>query len=87
MPPVLPDNFKEQLEMKGFTNGSTNRPLVAGLYRDAFAQRFAKVEELHLNSMRWRDTEVQALAEVLGSGMVPRLRSLDLWCNSAFWFQ
>ena len=84
IPPVLPDNFTEQLELKGFTNGSTDRPLVAGLYRDAFEQRFAKAEELVFGGVNWGDTEAQALAEVLGSGMVPRLRSLDLRCNSAF---
>ena len=84
IPPVLPDNFKEQLERKGFTNGSTDRPLVAGLYKDAFEQRFAKAEELDFQELGWGDTEVQALAEVLGSGMVPRLRSLVLGCHSAF---
>ena len=81
IPPVLPDSFKEQLEQKGFTNGSTDRPLVAGLYKDAFEQRFAKAEELKFGGLGWGDTEVQALAEVLGSGMVPRLRSLYLGKN------
>ena len=81
IPPVLPDNFTEQLELKGFTNGSTDRPLVAGLYRDAFEQRFAKAEELDFGVLEWGDTEAQALAEVLGSGVVPRLRSLDLGSN------
>ena len=84
IPPVLPDNFKEQLERKGFTNGSTDRPLVAGLYRDAFEQRFARAEELSFAGVEWGDTEAQALAEVLSSGAAPRLRELKLGYNSAF---
>ena len=78
---MLPNNFKEQLELKGFTNGSTDRPLVARLYRDAFEQRFEKADELELDGLKWGDIEVKALAEVLASGAARRLRVVNLGDN------
>ncbi len=44
--PVLPDAFRQRLESKSFTNGSSDRPRVADLYRDAFDSRFGKQGEL-----------------------------------------
>ena len=38
MPPALPEDFEKDLALKSFTNGSTDNPLVARLYRAAFEQ-------------------------------------------------
>ena len=57
-PPILPDEFDIELKDKGFTNGSTDHPLVAKLYRAAFEQRFESVTELIFANLDWGDKEV-----------------------------
>ena len=63
--PLLPKEFAEQLKTKGFTNGSDDRPLVAGLYSKGFEERFGAVIQLSYVNLGWGDEGVRALALVL----------------------
>ena len=50
-PPLLPEQFAERLEEKRFTNGKDDKPLVAGLYKQAFEEEFGKAEALRYSSL------------------------------------
>ena len=78
--PVLPEEFVAQLASKGFTNGSTDTPLVAGLYSTGFEARFGAVTWLSYAYLRWGDEEARAVARVLSHA--PVLQVLDLGANS-----
>ncbi|EOD17298.1 hypothetical protein EMIHUDRAFT_316356 [Emiliania huxleyi CCMP1516] len=77
-PPLLPSAFAAELEMKSFTNGKDDKPLVKRLYEAAFEEQFGKATELIYNSLGWGDAEAAQLAEVLASGAAPRLEDLTL---------
>ncbi|CAK0823045.1 unnamed protein product [Prorocentrum cordatum] len=79
--PLLPDAFEAMLWSKGFTNGKDDRPRVAELYREAFAQRFESAESLGYSRLCWGDEEVEQLATVLTSGAAPRLMRFYLADN------
>ena len=51
-PPLLPNDFEAQLETKTFTNGKDDKPLVARLYRDAFAVQMRNVS-LDYSQLGW----------------------------------
>jgi len=53
--PLLPKEFAKQLETKGFTIGSDDRPLVAGLYSKGFEERFGAVTRLSYVRLGWGD--------------------------------
>jgi hypothetical protein len=78
--PVLPEEFEEQLKTKGFTNGSTDNPLVARLYREGFEARFGAATSLFYAALGWGDEEARAVARVLPHA--PALTSLYLMDNS-----
>lgn len=80
--PLTPDAFAALLEKKSFTNGSTDRPRVAELYRRCFQERFGKAAWLGYNSLGWGAAEAQAVAAVLASGATPALTELSLQFNS-----
>ena len=63
--PVLPEEFVVQLESKGFTDGSTDSPLVADLYSKGFKERFGVVTDLDNVSLGWGDEEARVVARVL----------------------
>ena len=54
-PPLLPEQFAERLEEKRFTNGKDDKPLVAGLYKQAFEEEFGKAEKLSYGGLGWGD--------------------------------
>ena len=78
--PVLPDGFETQLASKGFTNGSTDTPLVARLYREGFEARFGATSLLSYSRLGWGDVEARAVARVLLHA--PALETLNLGDNS-----
>jgi len=78
--PVLPEEFVVQLQSKGFTNGSTDKPLVADLYSKGFKERFGVVTSLIYAELGWGDEEARALARVLPHA--PALQGLILNSNS-----
>ncbi|EOD20767.1 hypothetical protein EMIHUDRAFT_241839 [Emiliania huxleyi CCMP1516] len=80
-PPLLPSAFAAELEMKGFTNGKDDKPLVKRLYEAAFEEQFGKATKLHYQRLGWGDAEAAQLAEVLASGAASRLETLQLFDN------
>jgi Ran GTPase-activating protein (RanGAP) involved in mRNA processing and transport len=80
--PLTPDAFAARLEEKSFTNGSTDRPRVADLYRRCFQKRFGTATWLGYNSLGWGAAEARAVAAVLASGATPALSELSLQFNS-----
>jgi len=78
--PVLPKEFVVQLESKGFTNGSTDSPLVAELYSKGFKERFGAATQLSYQGLGWGDEEARAVARVLPHA--PVLMKLYLNNNS-----
>ena len=80
-PPLLPSAFAIELEKKSFTNGKEDYPLVKGLYKDAFEERFGKATKLIYGMLGWGDAEAAQLAEVLASGAAPRLETLIITNN------
>jgi len=80
-PPLLPDEFEQVIATKSFTNGKDDRPLVARLYRDSFAEQFGKVKALNYGGLGWGDAEAAQLARVIGSGALPKLDYLNLARN------
>ena len=80
-PPLLPEQFTEELARKAFHDPTSDRPLVAGLYAQVFAEQLGAATELDYHSMGWGDAEALQLAKVLGSGAVPHLRLLDISFN------
>ena len=70
-PPLLPEQFAERLEEKRFTNGKDDKPLVAGLYKQAFEEEFGKAERLNYNSLGWGDAEAIQISKLLASGAAP----------------
>jgi len=78
--PVLPEEFVAQLQSKGFTNGSTDSPLVADLYSKGFKERFGVATRLFYASLGWGDEEARAVARMLPHA--PKLESLNLDDNS-----
>ena len=80
-PPLLPSAFAAELEKKSFTNGKDDKPLVKGLYKDAFEEQFGKATWLDYSWLDWGDAEAAQLAEVLASGAAPRLERLWLRGN------
>ena len=79
--PLLPEQFAERLEAKRFTNGKDDKPLVAGLYKQAFEEEFGKAEELGYGDLGWGDAEAIQLSKLLASGAAPKLKDLDLYGN------
>ena len=80
-PPLLPEQFAERLEEKRFTNGKDDKPLVAGLYKQAFEEEFGKAEALGYNNLGWGDAEAIQISELLASGAAPKLKVLLLAYN------
>ena len=80
-PPLLPERFAERLEEKRFTNGKDDKPLVAGLYKQAFEEEFGKAEMLNYNNLGWGDAEAIQISELLASGAAPKLKVLKLARN------
>ena len=78
--PVLPEEFVAQLASKGFTNGSTDRPRVAGLYGKDFEARLEAATHLIYARLGWGDEEARAVARVLPCA--PTLKELILDRNS-----
>jgi len=78
--PVLPEEFVVQLQSKGFTNGSTDKPLVADLYSKGFEERFGVAPNLNYAGLGWGDDEARAVARVLPHA--PKLQRLNLDNNS-----
>jgi len=78
--PVLPEEFVAQLVSEGFTNGNTDTPLVARLYREGFEARFGVATELSYAVLGWGDEEARAVARVLPRA--PALKELNLSYNS-----
>jgi len=76
--PLLPEQFAERLEAKRFTNGKDDKPLVAGLYKQAFEEEFGKAETLHYAGLGWGDAEAIQVSKLLASGAAPRLLKLYL---------
>jgi len=76
--PVLPSEFVQQLKSKSFTNGKTDYPRVAELYKKGFKQRFGAATLLDYSALGfgWGDEEARAVARVLPH--VPALETLDL---------
>ncbi|EOD08736.1 hypothetical protein EMIHUDRAFT_124929, partial [Emiliania huxleyi CCMP1516] len=62
-PPLLPSAFAAELETKSFTNGKDDKPLVKGLYKDAFEEQFGKATVLNYRGLGWGDAEAAQLAE------------------------
>ncbi|EOD36225.1 hypothetical protein EMIHUDRAFT_122557 [Emiliania huxleyi CCMP1516] len=77
-PPLLPERFAERLEEKRFTNGKDDKPLVAGLYKQAFEEEFGKAEGLRYRNLGWGDAEAIQISELLASGAAPKLWRLEL---------
>ena len=77
-PPLLPDQFDNFVAKKLFTNGKDDRPLVAKLYRAAFAAKCGQVRELSYRSLSWNDAEAEQLANVLHCGAFSQLVKLDV---------
>jgi len=63
--PVLPEEFVAQLQSKGFTNGSTDKPLVADLYSKGFEERFGVATLLKYSGLGWGVEEMRAVVRVL----------------------
>eukprot|EP00962_Isochrysis_galbana_P029600 scaffold9486_cov90-Isochrysis_galbana.AAC.2 len=80
--PVLPSALEKELEHKHFTNGKDDRPAVAELYAAGFKARFGAAEVLWYAGLGWGNDEAKAVAAVLAAGAAPKLRMLDLSCNS-----
>jgi len=78
--PVLPEESVVQLESKGFTNGSTDKLLVADLYTKGFLERFGVVTLLVYTHLGWGGEEARAVAEALPHA--PALEVLYLHNNS-----
>ena len=51
-PPLLPSAFAAELEMKSFTNGKDDKPLVERLYEAAFKEQFGKATESRVPRLR-----------------------------------
>ena len=79
--PITPEAFACFLEEKNFTNGSTDRPRVAALYRNSFEERFASASWLGYTSLGWGVDEARAVAEVLSVGATSSLQELSLQYN------
>ncbi|CAK0804357.1 unnamed protein product [Prorocentrum cordatum] len=83
-PPVFPDAFEVELQRKAFTNGKDDRPRVAELYRDAFAQRLKYSQRLSFRNLQWDAEHMKQLVTALAaSGGGPNLQLLDLCGNRA----
>jgi len=78
--PVLPAEFVAQLQSKGFTNGSTDKPLVAGLYSKGFEERFGGATRLIYSGLGWGAEQARAVVRVLPHA--PALQKLNLDSNS-----
>ena len=81
LPPLLPEQFAERLEEKRFTNGKDDKPLVAGLYKQAFEEEFGKAEVLGYDYLGWGDAEAIQISKLLASGAAPKLKELALQGN------
>ena len=79
--PLLPGQFAERLEAKRFTNGKDDKPLVAGLYKQAFEDEFGKAETFFYGRLGWGDAEAIQLSKLLASGAAPKLKQLHLVNN------
>jgi len=66
-PPMLPDEFREELSRKTFTNKVGDFEKVAKLYADAFTTEFANAKTINYSGMGWGDAEIHALCRVLAS--------------------
>jgi len=77
--PVLPEEFEAQLKSKGFTNGGTDTPLAAKLYREGFEARFGAATALGYMALGWGKEEACAVARVLPHALA--LEYLELGGN------
>eukprot|EP00966_Prymnesium_polylepis_P118842 2747005-Prymnesium_polylepis.1 len=55
LPPMMPDDFVEELEAKSFTNGKEDRPMVGTLYRAAFEKQMGEAIRLKYSGLGWGD--------------------------------
>jgi hypothetical protein len=79
--PLLPADFDAQMQTKGFTNGSTDRPRVAALYRSCFDARFNEATTLDYRKLRWGVIEAEGVARLLRMGVARWLAVLILSQN------
>ena len=77
-PPLVPARFEQALSNKSFTNGKDDRPLVAKLYADGFAEQMGKATSLNFSRLGWGDAEAELVAEVIGSGALAQCQELSL---------
>jgi len=80
--PLTPSEVTKQLERKTFTNGNTDRPVIARLYAECFTRRFGEVRELHYARLGWGDSEICSLAAVLRESGAACLKVIGLEGNS-----
>ena len=79
--PALPSDFEAQLKGKAFTNGKTDLPLVAELYKNGFTNRFGAATVLQYSQMGWGDAEAKTLGALIGAGTCSNLTKLHLGGN------
>ena len=80
-PPKSPARFAKELKSKCFTAGLEDMPLVAGLYRDGFVEKFASTTELAFSRLGWGDDEMRGLMEIAEEGYFKEIEELDLSFN------
>eukprot|EP00966_Prymnesium_polylepis_P262986 6074543-Prymnesium_polylepis.1 len=78
MPPLLPDDFAEELKAKSFTNGKEDRPMVGALYRTAFEMQMSEATKLMYCGLGWGDAEMVLVTKVVASGAMAKLEELNL---------
>ena len=60
-PPKEPDAFAVELKSKCFTAGLEDTPLVVGLYKNGFTEKFQRTRELIFTGLKWGDAEMKDL--------------------------
>jgi hypothetical protein len=84
-PPLDPDEFDEQLELKSFTSKSADLERVRGLYRAGFLECMEQVKELHYHDLSWGDAELATLTRALCVPFAfPNLEMVRLGGNNSF---
>ena len=77
-PPMLPEQFTSALESKSFTNGKSDKPLVARLYCELFTDAMRRLDVLDYSNLQWGDAEFVQIARLIRSGAVPKLARIAL---------
>lgn len=80
-PPLLLEQYKEELLQKTMYNAKDDFPLLLELYEAAFKTYYGQAYKLNFTNLGWADDQVMQLARILSSGIAKRLVLIHLALN------